>query len=432
MENNIRFVGFDVHAATIAVAVAEGSGEVSSLGVIPNQPDAVRKLIRRLGPADRLWVCYEAGPCGYALYWQMIELGVKCEVVAPTLIPVKPGERVKTDRRDARKLARSYRAGDLTAVWVPDRAHEALRDLVRAREVAKADQLRARHRLLKLLLRQGRRPPAGVRAWSAKWWAWIKEQRFEYPLQQTVLLDYIGEVEHAAARIQRLEQALALAVETAPEKMRAVIEGLQALRGIARLSALTIVSEVGQLSRFARARQLMAYSGLVPSEHSSGEKIRRGSITKTGNAHLRRVLLEAAWTYRHRPAVGASLRARQERISPEVKAIAWKGQQRLCNRYQRLLRRGKPACKVASAVARELLGFIWAIGVRLEREPGTPTARPSANKPSAGRGGARRSGARRVLKTATPIQRAVNHTSSPTALLSPSRPLGRVSAKPSV
>ena len=160
MENNIRFVGFDVHAATIAVAVAEGSGEVSSLGVIPNQPDAVRKLIRRLGPADRLWVCYEAGPCGYALYWQMIELGVKCEVVAPTLIPVKPGERVKTDRRDAGKLARSYRAGDLTAVWVPDRAHEALRDLVRAREVAKADQLRARHRLLKLLLRQGRRPPA--------------------------------------------------------------------------------------------------------------------------------------------------------------------------------------------------------------------------------------------------------------------------------
>jgi transposase len=430
MEDSIRFVGLDVHAASIAVAVAEANGEVRSLGVIPNRGDAVRRLVRKLGPAERLRVCYEAGPCGYALYWQMVALGVRCEVVAPTLIPVKPGERVKTDRRDARKLARSYRAGDLTPVWVPDRAHEALRDLVRAREVAKADQLRARHRLLKFLLRQGRRPPAGTKAWSTKWWAWVRDQRFEYPVQQTVLLDYIGEVQHAAARIERLEQALDVAIASVPEKLRAVIEGLQALRGIAQLSALTIVSEVGELSRFRRPRQLMAYSGLTPSEHSSGEKVRRGAITKTGNAHLRRVLLEAAWTYRHRPAAGASLRARQERVSAEVKAIAGKAQERLCSRYQRLLARGKPAGKVASAVARELLGFIWAIGVQLERRPGTPAARPSASKPSAGRRGAGRSGVRLVLRPDAPIQMAVNHNFSPPALRSPSGRLGRASAKP--
>jgi len=182
MEDNIRFVGLDVHAATIAVAAAEANGEVRPWGVIPNRLEAVRKLVRKLGPAARLKVCYEAGPCGYALYWQLVGLGVSCEVVAPTLIPVKPGERVKTDRRDASKLARSYRAGDLTAVWVPDRAHEALRDLVRAREVAKADQLRARQRLGKFLLRQGRRPAAGVKAWNTNYWSWIRVQRFEYPM----------------------------------------------------------------------------------------------------------------------------------------------------------------------------------------------------------------------------------------------------------
>jgi len=430
MENSIRFVGLDVHAATIAVAVAEAGGEVRSLGVIPNRPEAVRKLMGKLGPAQQLRVCYEAGPSGYALYRQMVELGVACEVVAPTLVPVKPGDRVKTDRRDARKLARSYRAGDLTAVWVPDPAHEALRDLVRAREAAKADQLRARHRLLKFLLRHGRRPDAATKAWSTKWWGWAREQRFEYPVQQTVLLDYIGEVEHAGARIAGLEQALEAAVASLPEKPRAVIEGLQALRGIAQLSALTIVTEVGELSRFRRPRQLMAYSGLTPSEHSSGEKVRRGAITKTGNAHLRRVLLEAAWTYRHRPALGANMRARQERVSAEVKAIASKAQERLCSRYQRLLARGKPACKVASAVARELLGFIWAIGVHLERHPGAPAARPSASRPSAGHRGARRRGARLVLNPETPIQTAVNHNCTPAALRSPSRRLGRVSAKP--
>jgi transposase len=418
MEDNIRFVGVDVHAATIAVAVAEANGEVRPWGVIPNRPEAVRKLVRKLGPAARLKVCYEAGPCGYALYWQLVGLGVSCDVVAPTLIPVKPGERVKTDRRDASKLARSYRAGDLTAVWVPDRAHEALRDLVRAREVAKADQLRARQRLGKFLLRQGRRPAAGVKAWSTNYWSWIKVQRFEYPMQQAVLLDYIAEVEHAGARVGRLEQALNHALTAVPKKLRAVVEGLQALRGVAQLSALTIVAEVGELSRFVQARQLMAYSGLVPSEHSSGEKIRRGAITKTGNTHLRRVLVEAAWCYRHPPAIGPTLRGRQERVGQEVKAIAWKAQQRLCGRYRRFIIRGKPAAKVATMVARELLGFVWAIGIHLEGCGRAPAVRPSASRPSAGQRGARRPDAQLVVKPFNDVHPGRS------ALLSPSRRLG--------
>jgi transposase len=199
----VLWVGLDVHALTIAVAVAMAGGEVRSLGVIPNTAEAVSRRIRKLGKPQQLRVCYEAGPTGYVLYWQLTKLGVRCEVVAPTLIPVKPGDRVKTDRRDAEKLARCYRAGDLTPVWVPDAAHEALRDLVRAREAAKQDQLRARNRLGKLLLRQGRRAPEGIQAWTGKYLKWIKEQvRFEQPAQEATLLDYLHEVEHAAERIQ--------------------------------------------------------------------------------------------------------------------------------------------------------------------------------------------------------------------------------------
>jgi len=284
----IRFVGLDVHAETIAVAVAEPSGEVRSLGTIRNRPEAVRRMVRKLGPAAELRICYEAGPCGYVLYWQLTELGAVCEVVAPTLVPVRAGDRVKTDRRDAEKLARSYRSGDLTAVWVPDAAHEALRDLVRAREAAKKDQLRARHRLQKFLLRRGLRPPEKIKAWTAQHLVWAKTLRLEQPALAATLLDYITEVEHARERIERLERAIDQAIEAAPAAIRAVIEGLQALRGVARISAATIVAELGQLSRFHRPKQLMGYTGAVPSEHSSGERVRRGTITKTGNAHLRR------------------------------------------------------------------------------------------------------------------------------------------------
>lgn len=254
---NLRFVGLDVHAATIAVAVAERSGEVRSLGVIPNRPESVRRLIGKLGKPEQLRVCYEAGPTGYVLYWQLTQLGVHCEVVAPTLVPVKAGDRVKTYRRDAEKLARCHRAGDLTAVWVPDAAHEALRDLVRARLAAKRDQLRARHRLGKFLLRQGRQAPEGTTAWTGKYIDWVKQQRFEHAAQQATLLDYLHEVEHAAERIVRLERAIDAAVDSMPESLRAVIAGLQSLRGVAKVSAVTLVSELGQVSRFEHPRQLM-------------------------------------------------------------------------------------------------------------------------------------------------------------------------------
>ena len=363
----VRFLGLDVHAETLAIAIAEPDGEVRSLGIIPNREESVRKLIKKLGPPEQLQACYEAGPTGYVLYWQLTGLGVKCEVVAPTLVPVKAGDRVKTDRRDARKLARSYRAGDLTAVWVPDEAHEALRDLVRAREAAKQDQLRARHRLSKFLLRHGRRPPAKVRPWTLKYMDWVRQQvQFEQPAQDFTRMDYLHEVEHANDRVQRLEEAIGEAVKLAPSQMREVIQALQAMRGIAELSAVTIVSELGQISRFDGARQLMGYSGAVASEDSSGERVRRGAITKTGNAHLRRVVIEAAWAYRHRPAIGATLQKRQQGVSEEVKEIAWKAQHRLHKRYRSLAAAGKNQQKVVTAVGRELLGFIWAIGVNVE------------------------------------------------------------------
>ena len=371
MKKDIRFIGLDVHAETIAVAVAEANGEVRSLGVIPNRLEPVRKLIKRLGPARSLRVCYEAGPCGYVLYWQLTELGVHCDVIAPTLVPVKSGDRIKTDRRDAQKLARSYRSGDLTAVWVPDAAHEALRDLVRAREAAKKDQLRARHRLQKFLLRRGLQPPEGIKSWTLKHLNWVKTLRLEQFALNATLLDYVTEVDHARERIERLERAIDQAIEVAPAAIRAVIEGLQALRGVARISAATIVAEVGQLSRFARPRQLMGYTGAVPSEHSSGECVRRGPITKTGNAHLRRILVEAAWAYRHRPNVGGELRRRQESASQEIKAIAWKAQHRLHHRYVRLAARGKSKQHIVTAIARELAGFIWAVGVEVESKLAT-------------------------------------------------------------
>jgi transposase len=371
--STVRFIGLDVHADTIAVAIAEPSGEVRSVGVIPNRPESIRKLVKRLGAPEELRVCYEAGPTGYVVYWQLTALGVPCEVVAPTLVPVKAGDRVKTDRRDASKLARSYRAGDLTAVWVPDAAHEALRDLVRAREAAKKDQLRARHRLGKFLLRHGRRPPTAIRAWTQRHLAWAKRDvHFEQPAQEATLVDYLHEVDHVADRLTRLERAIDEAVTMVPPQMRAVIDALQALRGIAKVSAVTIVAEVGRLSRFARAPQVMGYSGIGAREDSSGGRTRRGGITKTGNAHLRRIVIEAAWAYRHRPSVGGALRKRQATISDEVKEIAWKAQHRLHARYRKLIGRGKCPPQVVTAVGRELLGFIWAIGVAVESQQPYP------------------------------------------------------------
>jgi transposase len=366
MKEKVRFLGLDVHAETIAVAVAEPDGEVRSLGTIANRSESVRKLMKKLGPVEHLRACYEAGPTGYVLYWQLAELGVKCEVIAPTLVPVMAGNRVKTDRRDAEKLARSYRSGDLTAVWVPDEGSEALRDLVRARETAKQDQLRARHRLGKFLLRTGRRAEHGVKSWTQEYMKWVRQLRFEQIAQEATRLDYVHEVEHMGERVARLEQAIAEAVKVASPGLQEVVRDLQALRGIAQISAVTIAAELGNITRFAGARQLMGYSGAVPSEDSSGERTRRGRITKTGNAHLRRIAVEAAWSYKFRPAVGPALRKRQEGLPEEIKEIAWKAQHRLHKRFSRLAAAGKDRRKIVTAVGRELLGFIWAIGIRAE------------------------------------------------------------------
>jgi transposase len=371
--SKIRFVGLDVHAETIAVAVAESAGEVRSLGTIPNRPESVRKMIGKLGPVRNLKCCYEAGPTGYVLYWQLTQMGVACEVIAPSLVPVKSGDRVKTDRRDAEKLARCYRAGELTAVWVPDAAHEALRDLVRAREAAKKDQLRHRRRLGKFLLRHGKRPTGAGEPWTRKYLNWIRiHARFEEP----TLAHYLGEVEHAAERIAKLEQAMDEAVTQAPAEIRLVIEALQALRGVAQTTAATVVCELGSLSRFENPRQLMGYSGLVPREYSSGSRTQRGSITKSGNAHLRRVLVESVWAYRHRPNVQGRVLRRQKALalSDEARQIAWRAQQRLYKRYIALTSRGKTSGQAMTALARELLGFVWAIAVHTEKQFQLPKA----------------------------------------------------------
>jgi transposase len=367
--SKLRFVGLDVHAETIAVAVAESAGEVRSLGIIPNRPESVRRMIGKLGPVEKLKCCYEAGPTGYVLYWQLTQLGVACEVIAPSLVPVKAGDRVKTDRRDAEKLARCYRAGELTAVWVPDAAHEALRDLVRAREGAKKDQLRHRHRLGKFLLRHGKRPVEAGQAWTRKYLNWIRiHVRFEQPALDATVEHYLHEVEHAAERILKLENAIDEAVAQAPAEIRTVIEALQALRGVAQTTAATVVCELGSLARFQNPRQLMGYSGLVPREYSSGNRVQRGAITKTGNAHLRRVLVESAWTYQHRPNVQGRMLRRQKSLalSEEARQIAWKAQQRLHKRYVTLAARGKHKGQIVTALARELLGFMWAIAVETE------------------------------------------------------------------
>ncbi len=354
-----KYVGLDVHKATIAVAVAdEGRGEARSYGTIRNTPEAVAQLVKRLGPVGRLVCCYEAGPCGYGLQRQLVGLGAACTVVAPSLIPQRPGDRVKTDRRDALKLARLLRAGELTAVWVPDAEHEALRDLSRAREAARDARHRARQQLGKLLLRLGVEEPGDAKRWSRRYQAWLKEVKLEQPLQQIVLQDAIEAVEAGTARLARLEGRLKEAAKAG--RHAPLVAALQSLRGVGVITAVTLVAELGDLGRFPTPRPLMAYVGLVPGEHSSGASQRRGRITRAGNSHVRHVLVQAAWHYRHAPKVTRALEKRQDGQPEAVTSVAWKAQERLHGRYRKLAGR-KGRQKAVIAVARELVGFVWAL-----------------------------------------------------------------------
>lgn len=366
-----KYVGLDVHKRTITVAVAEaGRGEVRSYATIQNTPGAVAKLVKRLGPAERLVCCYEAGPCGYGLQRQLTGLGAGCTVVAPSLIPTRPGDRIKTDRRDAEKLARLLRSGELTAVWVPDAEHEALRDLSRARETARDARHRARQQLSKLLLRLGVAEPSGTQRWSQRYWGWLRELRLEQAWQQVVLTDAIETVDAATARLKRLEETLQVAAVTG--RHAPLIAALQSLRGVGVITAVTLVAELGDLGRFGSPRPLMAYLGLVPSEHSSGGSQRRGRITKAGNSHARHVLVQAAWHYRHPPKLTSTLLQRQRGQPTAVTEIAWRAQERLHARYRALAGR-KGRQKAVVAVARELAGFIWA----LARAHADHTTRPT-------------------------------------------------------
>ena len=361
MNESTVYVGLDVHKETIAVAVAHaGRGEPEYHGEVLHTPQGIAKLLKKMSPAGEvLDVCYEAGPCGYGLYRDLVGRGHRCTVVAPALIPRKAGVRLKTDRRDAVRLARLHRAGELTAVWVPDEAQEAIRDLSRAREDMKAIELTARQRLGAFLLRHGQVYRDGANHWTQRHWRWLEAVRMPSAVQQLVLQEYVEAVKAAQRRVAGLEEQLRQVV--ADWSWRPVVEGLMALRGVSLIAAVTIVAELGDLSRFDSPRELMGYLGLIPSEHSSGGSRRQGGITRTGNGHVRRVLVEAAWNYRFPARKTRGIEQRAERTSLAVQAIAWAAQKRLCGRYQALLQAGKPKPQVTTAVARELAGFLWAI-----------------------------------------------------------------------
>jgi len=358
----VRYVGLDVHKESIVIAVAdEGREEARDVGEFPADWHSLHKQLRRLERGGyELRLCYEAGPTGFELHRRLVEAGYENQVVAPSLVPTKAGERIKTDRRDARKLTRCLRAGDLTAVYVPDEATEALRDLERARDAAKKAEIAAKHQLGKFLLRQGRRFNDGSN-WTQRHLAWIRRETFEHEAHRRVLRNYLKAVEDAAERVARLMADIEELVEQTA--LAPLIVALQALRGFQVLSATVIAAELGDLRRFDSAGQTMAFVGLVPSEHSSGPRTQRGSITRTGNRHVRRILVEAAWHYRHPPQMSRALRRRNAKVSDRVRQIAWTAQKRLHRKFCHLVyKRGKPPQVVVTAVARELAGFVWAIG----------------------------------------------------------------------
>lgn len=351
-------IAFDQHAATTVAAVLLPGHRTPALHTLSSDSQTIVRFVERLRGPGSLACCYEAGPCGFELQRALTTRGTPCEVIAPALIPRRAGDRIKTDRRDAGQLAVLYRAGALTPIHIPTEEEEAARDLLRCREDIKADLLRARHRLAKFLLRHGRRFTGTKKAWSKRHDTWLRGQPWPLPALEHTHRACLRAVDEALARLRSVEDDLRLLLALKPLRPR--VERLRCFRGIDDLTALTIAAEVGDPRRFASAPRAMAFVGLVPSEHSSGRKRARGAITKSGNAHLRRVLVEAAWHYRHRPFVGAALRRRQQGAPAPVVAQAWTAQQRLYRRYHRLAARGKPKQQVITAVARELTGFVWA------------------------------------------------------------------------
>lgn len=362
-----KYVGMDVHKETIAVATAkEGRGEAVYYGEIPNTAEAIRKLVKKVvSNGERVSFCYEAGPCGYEVYRQLIDLGQKCDVVAPSLIPKKSGNRVKTDRRDAKTLTRLHRAGELTPVWVPDKEQEAVRDLTRAREDMKAMERHAKQRLGAFLLRHGKRYP-GRSTWTQAHFRWLEGIKFEIPAQQIVFQEYVDTVKQMERRVAAMEEEMRYAMEG--WSLAPVVTGLMALRGVDIITAMTVVAELGDISRFDSPRQLMAHLGLVPSENSSGARRQRGKITKTGNGHARRVLIEASWSYRLPARKTAHLQRKAAKTTDAVREIAWKAQKRLCRRYWHLIHKGKLQVQACTAIARELAGFIWAIACEVMKQ----------------------------------------------------------------
>lgn len=358
MDQDSTVVGLDVHKERIVAAVLRMNTDRGERLTIVNHPAAVEGFVKRVTSRGAAIFVYEAGPCGYELHRQLMAMGQKAIVVAPTLTPVRPGDRVKTDRRDAEKLARLYRAGELTAIRVPTREEEAARDLVRLREDILEDRLRARHRLGKFLLRHGR-VYRETKAWGVAHRAWLRVQRFEWASLQQTFDAYMRTLEDVEARLEDVDQQI---VDLAgQDPYRIPVRSLRCLKGVDTLGALTLVVETQDFRRFGQAPSYMGLTGLVSAERSSGGRVRRGGITKTGNAHLRRILVEAAWAYRQRNIVGPALAARRKGCPPEVLRIACKAQDRLHRKFWRLMSRNKPAQVAVVAVARELAGFVWAI-----------------------------------------------------------------------
>ena len=365
MKEDIKiYVGLDVHKDTIAVALAEAGRQPGRVvGTVAHDLKRLLKLLGKFGPPEQVHAVYEAGPTGYGLQRALSAKGYACEVIAPSQVPRRAGDRIKTDRRDCLRLAECSRAGELRAIWIPDPKDEAIRDLSRAREDAVNSRTQARHQLKGFLLRHEVRF-AGKTSWTKVFYRWLGTLSFTEQAAQTAFTEYWQAVQAADERVARLTQASAASI--AGWRFEPVVAALQALRGIDVVSAIGLVAEIGDLSRFEHPRKLMGYLGLVPSEHSSGQRMSRGSITKTGNAHARRLLTEAAWNYRFKARIGYRAQQRQEDLPQQIKDVAWKAQLRLTARFSSLNARGVQINKICVAVARELAGFIWAIGMQAQ------------------------------------------------------------------